>query len=173
MSPPIPWPSLCLSNLSSLCSPLGFDSLLSPPGSAALFFTQLALLHYSGHWSRVAYSEASSDHPIWNGPSNLILTTSWEYFVPLWKSHVSLSSLILKVRSMVVVILYYLFTHVSSVLIVASGSQKAPKRCLFQERVPEVRLVVLALMEDLTSLFSAWNTAATRHSNYTKFAHMA
>lgn len=89
------------------------------------------------------------------------------------KSHVSLSPLMLKVRSMVVVILYYLFTHVSSVLIVASGSQKAPKRCLFQERVPEVRLVVLALMEDLTSLFSAWNTAATRHSNYTKFAHMA
>ena len=71
------------------------------------------------------------------------------------KSHVSLSSLILKVGSMVVVILYYLLTHVSPVLIVAFGSLKAPKRCLFQERVPEVRLVVLAVMEDLTSLFSA------------------
>lgn len=49
-----------------------FDSLLSPPGSASLSFTQLALPHYSSHRSRDTYSERPP------------LITSSEMVPPIW-----------------------------------------------------------------------------------------
>lgn len=87
MSPPIPWPSLCLSNLSSLCSPLGlWLAALSSWFSFPVFYTAGFASLFKSSVKRHIFREASSDHLIWNGPSDLILTTSWEYFVPLWLS---------------------------------------------------------------------------------------